>query len=275
MIYPDEFVNKIINGDCLQIMADIPSGIIDMILCDLPYNTTAIEWDKLIPFKPLWEHYNRIIKPNGAILLFSSQPFTTDLINSNRQMFRYEIIWRKSMVTGFLNAKKMPLRVHENILVFYKKLPTYNPQKFKVERNDIGRTRKNGTFHPGKSQWNSYFKSDWRYKEDGSRFPLDVIFFSNWNGALFGNIKKAVQHPTQKPVDLFEYLIKTYTNAGDLVLDNCIGSGTTAIAARDTGRNFIGIELKREYCDLAENRLKKEQTHEEKRENHSNYQSRF
>lgn len=201
----------------------------------------------------VWSEIKRVVKPNGAIVLCSAQPFTTDLIKSNRKMFRYEIIWKKTLPTGFLNARKMPMRVHENICVFYKHLPTYNPQMRIVDRNDIGRVRING----GKAQqYNEFRTEDWAYIETGKRYPVDVVEFSNWNGALFGKTDKATKHPTQKPVALFEYLIKTYTNPGDIVLDNCMGSGTTAIACLQTGRDFIGFETSSEYCDIANQRVK-------------------
>ena len=229
---------------------------VDMILCDLPYGTTNIAWDKQIPFKLLWKQYEQIIKDNGAIVLFSIQPFTTDLIMSNRKLFRYEIIWKKSQPTGFLNAHKMPLRNHENILVFYKKLPTYNPQKTKVNRQDVGRTRLNGT---GCSQYHEYMKPTWSYTENGERYPTDVIEYSNWNGALFGKTKNATKHPTQKPVDLCKYLVLTYTNRGDMVLDNCMGTGTTGIACIETQRGFVGIESNHEYYLIAEERIKQAQ----------------
>ncbi len=242
---------QLYNGDCLEIMKQIPDESIDMILCDLPYGTTRCEWDRVIPFEPLWEQYKRIIKNNGAILLFSSQPFTTDLINSNRKMFRYEIIWKKTQKSGFYNANKMPLRAHENICVFYKKLPTYNPIKQQVDRRDIGRIRtekgRRGT-HYGPS-------SACQYIEDGTRYPTDVVEFSNWNGALFGKTDKATKHPTQKPIPLLEYLIKTYTNEGDLVLDNCMGSGSTGVACVNTKRDFIGIELDEDFFRIAEDRI--------------------
>lgn len=239
------------NGDCLEVMKSIPDNSLDMILCDLPYGITACKWDTVIPFEPLWEQYNRIIKDNGAILLFSAQPFTVDLINSNRKMFRYEIIWEKTTKSGYLNANKMPLKAHENIIVFYKRLPTYNPQKTKVERKDIGRRRKE------KINRSKHYKEmlSTEYIEDGTRFPHDVVHFSSWNGALFGNNKKAVKHPTQKPVDLLEYLIRTYTNEGDVVLDNCMGSGSTGVACINTIRNFIGIELDEKYFKIAEQRI--------------------
>lgn len=227
---------------------------IDMVLCDLPYGTTKCKWDTPIPFEPLWKQYKRIVKDNGAILLFSQQPFTTDLIQSNRKMFRYEIIWKKTLPTGFLNAKKMPMRYHENICVFYKHLPIYNPIMRKVERNDIGRVRTNG----GKAQqYNEFRKDDWAYIETGERYPGDVIEYSNWNGALFGNTKNATKHSAQKPVPLLEYLIKTYTNEGDVVLDNCMGSGSTIVACINTGRSYIGFEKDETIINLARQRIDK------------------
>lgn len=246
-------------GDCLDLMKYIPDGSVDMILCDLPYGTTRLEWDKCIPFEPLWEQYKRVIKPNGAIVLFSSQPFTTDLINSQRKLFRYEIIWEKTQNSGFYNAKKMPLRAHENICVFYKKPPIYNPQKELSPNAQIGRKRKNSDYKKtsGKAFGRvSVEKAEsWEYTDDGSRYPKDIIKFSNWNGALFGKTDKAVKHPTQKPVPLLEYLIKTYTNEGDTVLDNCMGSGSTGVACVNTGRDFIGIELDRGYFEIAKSRI--------------------
>lgn len=252
-------------GHCLELMKSIlPPKSIDLILADLPYGTTKCRFDTVIPFEPLWVEYKRIIKDHGAILLFSQQPFTTDLIMSNRKMFRYEIIWSKTSPTGFLNAKKMPMRYHENICVFYKHLPTYNPQKQKVARNDIGRERINS----GKAeQYGEFRKDDWKWVETGERYPSDVmeydlpddledvVKFSNWNGALFGNTDKTVKHPTAKPIDLLEYLIKTYTNKGDTVLDNCMGSGSTGVACVNTGRNFIGIEIDGEYFKIAKKRI--------------------
>jgi len=241
---------KLWKGDCLERMKDIPDKSIDMILCDLPYGTTYCEWDNIIALTTLWEEYNRIIKDSGAILLFSSQPFTTDLINSNRKMFRYEIIWEKTMKSGFLNANKMPLKAHENILVFYNKLPTYNPIKSHIEekertrKQDANRMKQYGNIKP------------YSYTNNGERYPTDVIKFSNWNGALFGNNAKATKHPTQKPVPLLEYLIKTYTNEGETVLDNCMGSGSTGVACLNTNRDFIGIELDNKYFEIAKNRIK-------------------
>ena len=240
-------------GDCLELMKSIPDKSVDMILCDLPYGTTKCEWDKVIPFKPLWKQYKRIIKDNGAILLFSAQPFTTDLINSNRKMFRYEIIWQKTQGSGFLNAKKMPLRKHENICVFYKHLPTYNPQKYTIDRKDKGRERSNSKIRV--NQYGTFKKPDYHWMEDGTRYPDDVIKFSNWNGARFGDNSKATKHPAQKPIPLLEYLIKTYTNEGNTVLDNCMGSGSTGVACVNTNRNFIGMELDEHYFEVAQNRI--------------------
>lgn len=254
-------INKIYNEDCLSWMQRVSDESIDCIICDLPYGTTELEWDKPIPFVPLWVEYERVIKPNGAIILFSTQPFTTDLINSNRKLFRYEIIWKKTQATGFFNAKKCPLRIHENILVFYKHLPTYNPQKSIKESAYIGRTRKNvsdkitGAFmgRVGKNKTES-----WEYKDNGTRYPTDIIEFSNWNGSLFGKKYNAVKHPTQKPVQLIEYLIKTYSNEGDLIMDNCIGSGTTAIACIRTNRKYLGCEKNKDYFQLAMERIEEE-----------------
>jgi site-specific DNA-methyltransferase (adenine-specific) len=234
-------IDTIIQGDCLEVMSSIPDKSIDMILCDLPYGTTHNEWDKQLPLWHLWGEYRRIIKPNGAIILTSQQPFTSELVVSGKDIFRYELIWAKTMGVGFLNANKMPLRSHENILVFYKNLPAYNPQM--VEGKPYQKYRKSG------AQGSSYGYADSKNTENtGERFPKSWIIVSNGNN-------KNHNHPTQKPVALFEYLIKTYTNEGDLVLDNCIGSGTTAIACKNTGRHFIGIEKELEYCQIAERRL--------------------
>ena len=236
-------LNKIYNMDCLDGMKLIPDKSVDMILCDLPYGTTKCKWDIIIPFVPLWDEYERIIKDNGAIVLTASQPFTTELIMSNRKLFRYEIIWEKTLFTNFASVKKQPAKKHENIVIFYKKQPTYNPQmqvgepyKDKVRSRSMGVT---GNAVPNKKAINN----------NGTRYPSSVIKFSNGNN---GNI-----HPTQKPVALFEYLIKTYTNEGDTVLDNCMGSGTTAIACINTNRNYIGFELSEEYCKIAEERIRK------------------
>ena len=225
-------------GDCLELLGGVQDMSIDLILCDLPYGTTRNKWDKVIDLDKLWEHYNRIIKDNGAIVLFSQQPFSAKLINSNPKMFRYEWIWEKEQGTGFLNAKKMPLKSHENILVFYKKPPVYNPQM---------RTGFKPYKAKQKSAGSNYDKSKPVVTiSNGERYPLDVISFKREGKKL---------HPTQKPVALLEYLIKTYTNEGGLVLDNCMGSGSTGVAALELDRNFIGIELDKHYFDTATKRI--------------------
>lgn len=225
-------------GDCLELMKDIPDNSIDMVLCDLPYGTTQCEWDVKLPFEPLWAEYKRIVKENGAILLFAQQPFETDLINSNRKMFRYEWVWEKSRPMGFLNANKMPLRAHENICVFYRRLPLYNPQK--TEATGKPRLNKCGDRYSG---YGKYVRQDtW---DDGSRYPRDVIRFAVHEG----------RHAAQKPVELCEYLIKTYTNEGEVVLDNCMGSGSTGVACVNCGREFIGIEKDAGFFEIARSRI--------------------
>lgn len=230
---------ELLNGDCLELMKNIPDKSIDMILCDLPYGTTHNKWDTIIPFDKLWAQYNRIIKDHGAIVLFSQMPFGASLIMSNPKMFRYEWIWEKNQAAGFLNAKKMPLRKHENILVFYKHLPTYNPQgliKLDKPIQEEGSANRNGK---------NYGVADKSFIRTHTNYPTDIITFS----------KDAGYHPTQKPVDLLEYLIKTYTNEGDLVLDNCMGSGSTGVACVNTNRDFIGMELNEEYFKIACERI--------------------
>ena len=224
-------------GDCLELMNDIPDGSIDMILCDLPYGTTKNKWDSVIPFEPLWEQYNRVIKDNGAIVLFSQMPFTVDLVASNYKDFRYEWIWEKLSASGHLNANRMPMKKHENILVFYKKLPTYNPQF--TEGKPYVATYSTHSSNYGKQ------KDNITTINDGKRYPVDIIKFNNDRGL----------HPTQKPVELLEYLIKTYTNEGEIVLDNCMGSGSTGVACMNTGRRCIGFELDKQYFDIASERL--------------------
>ena len=233
-------LNKIYNEDCLEGMKRVPDCSVDMILCDLPYGTTQNKWDVIIPFDKLWEQYERIIKDNGAIVLTGQQPFSSKLIISNIELFRYEWIWEKEQGTGYLNAKKAPLKNHENVLVFYKKLPTYNPQFTQ------GKPRTSWT---GGGSTN-YRKIDKKIYANptGKRYPVTVQrFVAHQNHGL---------HPTQKPVALFEYLIKTYTNKGDIVLDNCMGSGTTAIACINTERNFIGFETDEEYYNKSLQRIK-------------------
>lgn len=232
-------LNKIYNEDCLKGMKKIPDKSIDMILCDLPYGTTRNKWDTIIPLDKLWEQYERIIKDNGAIVLTSSQPFTTILGNSNLKNLRYEWIWNKSNSTGFQQAKKRPLKKHENILVFYKRQPTYNPQGLEIY-NKINRRSGSGE-NWNESKQNSYVQKYTNYPTQTLNFKYD----------------KTKYHPTQKPVALFEYLIKTYTNEGETVLDNCMGSGTTAIGCMNANRNYIGFELDKNYFELANERIEK------------------
>ena len=234
--------NKIYNEDCLQGMKRIADKSVDLILCDLPYGTTACKWDTIIPFEPLWEQYKRVIKDNGAIVLTASQPFTSALIMSNINMFKYEWIWQKSRPTGFFTAKKMPMKIHENILLFYKNQPTYNPIKTKADENKIDKRK---TLNPTYSPYLGVKKE--RVVDSGFRFPLSI--------QQFPSISQQGQHPTQKPVALFEYLIKTYTNENEIVLDNCAGSGTTMIACINTNRKYIGFEMDKGYYDIIMKRI--------------------
>lgn len=239
---------KLYNGDCLELMKDIPDGSIDMILCDLPYGTTQNKWDTIIPFELLWEQYNRIIKDNGAIVLFGSEPFTSLLICSNIKQFKYNWIWQKNKCTGFLNAKKQPLNDNETISIFYKKQATYNPQMVKADkvykRGMVIRDKENNIQQSDNyGEQKSFLQVD-----DGMRYPKRIQYFNN-------NYTREQLHPTQKPVELLEYLIKTYTNEGETVLDNCMGSGSTGIASINTNRKFIGIELDNTYFNIAKERI--------------------
>ena len=224
-------------GDCLEVMKDIPDKSVDMILCDLPYGTTRNKWDTVIDLDLLWSQYERIIKDNGAIVLFAQVPFNIVLGYSNLKLLKYEWIWEKEQGTGHLNAKKMPLKSHENIMVFYKKPPTYNPQM----REGKPYTCKSG-------DWSSNYGAQVNVLtvNNGERYPITVLKF---------NRNKQKLHPTQKPVELLEYLIKTYTNEGELVLDNCMGSGSTGVACVNTGRKFIGIEIDKKYFDISKQRI--------------------
>ena len=241
-------LNKIYQGDCLEIMKDIPDKGIDMILCDLPYGTTACKWDTIIPFEPLWEQYKRIIKDNGAIVLTASQPFTSALVMSNPDMFRYEIIWQKERPTNFMMGNKQILKYHENVCIFYKEQPVYNPilEEKPPENKKKNKPRRMTNAVYGITDGQKYEE---RVVQGGIKdfnYPHSIQFFSMERGL----------HPTQKPVALFEYLIKTYTNEGETVLDNCAGSGTTGVACQNLKRNFILIEKEPEYVAIAENRLK-------------------
>ena len=230
---------ELIQGDCLEKMKDIPDGSIDMILCDLPYGTTACKWDTIIPFEPLWEQYKRIIKDNGAIVLTASQPFTSALVMSNIKMFKYCWVWNKAKAANYVNAKKQPLKIHEDIAVFCKG-NNYNPQK------TIGKFRKKGGYTVNREV---AVAQNPTVSFNDTYYPKSILNFS-----VAGN-KDSTLHPTQKPVALFEYLIKTYTNEGDLVLDNCMGSGTTGVACVNLNRDFIGIEKDENYFKIAEQRI--------------------
>lgn len=236
MIYTDIKNGRFYNEDCFDAMREIPDGVIDMILCDLPYGTTACAWDSVIPFDKLWAAYRRVAKPNAAIVLTASQPFTTALIASNMSEFRYSWVWEKEQGVNFLLAKKQPLKVHEDACVFYRSLPTYNPQM------TVGKPYVSGKGTSGDVTSNVVKVQT---QNSGTRYPRSVQFFKRQTGF----------HPTQKPVALFEYLIKTYTNENELVLDNTAGSGTTAIAAINTNRKWVCIEKKKEYYDKAIERI--------------------
>lgn len=239
-----EYINRVLHGSCLEWMPHLEDKSIDMIFCDLPFGTTRVSWDSVIPFKPLWEQYERIIKDNGAIVLNASQPFTSALIMSNPKLFKYLWVWEKSKATGFLNSKKRPLVAHEDVCVFYKKQPTYNPQMTVGNAYNKG-VRKEQTLDDVYGSFNQV-----EVKSEGLRYPRSVQYFktAESEGETF--------HKTQKPVALCEYFIKTYTNEGEVVLDNCLGSGTTVIACMNTNRNFIGIEQGLDYCEIANERIK-------------------
>ena len=246
--------NQLFQGDCLEVMKRIDDGVVDLILCDLPYGTTQNKWDSVIDLDALWAEYRRVLKPNGAVVLTSQGIFTARLILSNEPMFKYKIVWEKSKPTNFLNAKKQPLRKHEDICVFYAKPPTYNPQMSAGKAYDKG-VRKDqlsgsyGDFQPH------------HVKSDGARYPNDVVYFKTAESEP----ERTVWHPTQKPVGLGRYLVRTFSNPGDVVLDNACGSGSFLLAAGLEGRRFIGIEKNEEvhlfkdkqvdYIDVARSRL--------------------
>jgi len=248
----DNYRNRILCGDCLDLMPNIPDKSIDMILCDLPYGTTQNKWDSVIPLDKLWEQYHRIIKDNGAIVLTSQGVFTAKLILSNEKNFKYKWIWEKSKSTNFLNAKKQPLRKHEDICVFYKKQPPYNPQMKNGKPYNKGFRKDQLTGSYGN------FKST-EVKSNGERYPVDMVYFKT------AESEGAVYHPTQKPIELGRYLIKTYSNKGDIILDNTCGSGSFLVAAVLEHRDFIGIEKnhkvhlfknkKIDYIEVCENRV--------------------
>jgi len=262
---------QLYNGDCLEVMKNIPDKSVDMILCDLPYGCTKRnQWDIVIPYVPLWEQYKRIVKDNSAIILFGQGMFTAKLMLSNPDMWRYNLVWQKTQPVGFLNANRMPLRshedvcvfckdenknilndiyqelVHEDICVFYKKLPIYNPQKTSGHKKKCS-TARHKRNSKSSTNYEEYKMYDYSSTE---RFPTSIVTFAK-------DIQKEALHPTQKPVALLEWLIKTYTDERAKVLDNCMGSGSTGIACINTNRDFIGIEIEKEMFDIASDRLKK------------------
>lgn len=229
---------KLMFGDCLDLMKTIEPRSVDLIATDLPYGTTACKWDAIIPFTVLWDNIKRILKPSGAFVTTSSQPFTSALVMSNLKWFRTELIWKKTNGGGFLNANRMPLKRHENIIVFSPKQPTYNPQKtkgkpYKMKSVGVGETTQDQT------------TAGWVTENHGYRFPISIVEITSETGL----------HPTQKPVGLYEWVVNTYSNPNDIVFDPCMGSGTTGKACVLTGRSFIGIEKERKYYDIAEKRI--------------------
>lgn len=239
----ERLLNKITRGDCFDIMPELPDKSIDMILCDLPYGTTQNKWDSVLPLDKLWEQYKRIIKDNGAIVLTAQTPFDKVLGVSNLDMLRYEWIWDKKLSTGFLNAARMPLKRHENVLVFYKNLPVYNPIKTQGKPyTDKVRERKSDNYGD--------FKPRASTNETGMRLPTSIIEISNAD-------RGGKSHPTEKPVELYEYFIKTYTNPGDIILDNCSGSGVLAEAALNLRRQYICIEITEKYFNSSIEREKR------------------
>ena len=231
---------KLIQGDCLEVMKSIPDKSIDAIICDLPYGTTACKWDSVIPFEPLWAQYKRIIKDNGAIVLTASQPFTSALVMSNPKWFKYQWIWDKKIPSGMSYARFQPMRQHEDVLVFCGGKTPYNAQMIKRDKPIKG-----GGMSKGETTNNDKLVA--LHKTYEYKNPTTII--------AFDKVRKGSIHPTQKPVELMEYIVKTYTNQSDTVLDNCMGSGTTGVACKNLGRKFIGIEQDANYFEIAKNRI--------------------
>lgn len=234
-------------GDCLELMKDIPDGSVDMILCDLPYGTTAISWDKILNFDLLWKEYNRILKNNSNIVLFASGEFVFKLYSSNIKQYKYKLIWNKNVPTGMSSAKYRPMKYYEEILIFQNGKGTYNPQM--KDRVGIGKSCYNYDHYCGENNHLKGLQKQKKHYDPNKVQPSDILYFNvvpNRNGKL---------HPTQKPVDLLEYLIKTYTNENETVLDNCMGSGSTGVACLNTNRYFIGMELDENYFDIAKQRI--------------------
>ena len=237
-------MDKLLYGDCLELLNDVDDKSVDMILCDLPYGQTHNKWDSVIPLDKLWKQYKRVIKDNGCIALFGQGMFTADLMYSNKKWWKYNLIWDKVLTNGFLNANRMPLRSHEDIAIFYNKPPTYNPQKVLGKKNHTkGKVKQNKNNNYGKH--NFVDNSD---ELGNMKHPKSILTFTRPHSSV-------MKHPTEKPVEVCEWLIKSYTNEGDVVLDNCMGSGTTGVACENTNRKFIGMELNKEYFEQAVNRI--------------------
>ena len=232
---------RLYQSDCLVGMSRIGTGLVDLVLCDLPYGTTACAWDTVLPFERLWEQYRRILKPRGALVLMAAQAFATDLINSARKLFRYDLVWEKTGPVGYANANRMPLRAHELILVFYQRLPKYRPQGLvplaRPVKRKADKKKSGGVYHGLEKESVQRF----------TNYPRSILRFSNR--------KERRIHPTQKPVELMEYLVRTYTDPGDLVLDNCMGSGSTGVACLNAGRRFVGFEKDPDYFAAAQARM--------------------
>lgn len=239
-------LNQPICGDCFEIFKQTPDHSVDMVLCDPPFGTTGeLKWDSILPLDPLWEEYNRIVKPNGAILIFGQEPFTSRVIMSNLKNFKYRWTWEKSKASNYLHAKQQPLRASEDIAVFYRKQPTYNPQFTYADPYNKGAGTRLAEAYGARGR-ETVIKSD-----DGRRYPRSVIYFKT------AESEGRTYHPTQKPIELLEYMIKTYTNEGDTVMDNCAGSFSTAVAAQNLNRNWLCIEKEYEYCEKGLLRLNK------------------
>ncbi len=240
-------MDKLLNGDCLELLNDVNDKSIDMILCDLPYGQTHNKWDSVIPLDKLWEEYKRVIKDNGCIALFGQGMFTADLMYSNKKWWKYNLIWDKVLINGHLNSNRMPLRSHEDILIFYKKQPIYNPQKVVGKQNhSMGKGVLNKNDNYGEM-----ILVDNGEKLGDMKHPKSILTFSRPHSSI-------MKHPTEKPVEVCEWLIKSYTNEKDVVLDNCMGSGTTGVACKNTNREFIGMELDKEYFEQAFKRINKQ-----------------
>jgi len=238
------------HADCFDILPSIADKSIDAIICDLPYGTTACKWDIVLPFDKLWDSYERIIKPNGVIILFGKNPFTAKLILSNEKLFRYELIWEKTRAGNNMQVCKQPSAIHENILIFYKQQPTYNDIKFKVDEKYIDKRKSiNNSFY-NNGHYSGIMK---RKADDGFRHPQSVL--------PFNSVWEKNMHPTEKPIELLDWLIKSYTNENDMVLDNTMGSGTTGVACINTNRQFIGIEKEKQYFDKAVHKMQKQLQH--------------